>query len=676
MYQYLRHSAPAILFASSAALFAPAPAFGQVTFTKDVAPVIFNKCAQCHHPGGSAPFSLLTYDRAKQHATQIALLTAQRVMPPWKVAPGENPFIGLEPLNDAEIATFQKWAAAGAPEGNPRDLPTPPQSSGGWQLGTPDLIVTLPEPYMLAAEGPDISRVFVLHLPVDRQKYVRGIEFRANNPRIHHANIRIDATPASRQLEEQDPAPGYDGIIVRSAVYPDGHFLGWTPGQAAPLLPKGLAWTLEPNSDLVVQLHLVPSGKAERIQPSIGLYFTNDPPEQTPVMMRLSNQRIDIPPGESRYMVSDSFVLPTDVEVLAVQPHAHYLAREVAADAVLPDGTRRELISIPDWDLRWQHVYRYKAPVPLPKGSTVTMRYRYDNSAENPRNPSAPPVRVPWGQQSREEMGDFWLQVVTKDPRDREMLDQTFRAKWMATDVIGLQALIAREPDRAQLRDDIAVLFMELNRPAEAVPHFEAALRLKPESAPAHFNYGTALAAAGRYDDAVAQYQRALQLRPNYAIAHNNLASALLQLGRPQQALTSFREAARIEPRLAEAHLNVGLLSRAAGDYPEAIARFRAALAASPTWITALANLASLLASVPEASLRRPEEAVELAERAAELTRRRDASVLGVLAVAEAAAGHYDRALQISDEALALNPPAPVAALIREHQERFRKRQP
>ena len=141
-------------------------------------------------------------------------------------------------------------------------------------------------------------RVFVISLPVGTARYVRGIEFLAGNPRIHHANIRIDATPASRQLDDQDPAPGYDGIILRSAVYPDGHFLGWTPGQAAPFLPKGLAWRLEPNSYLVIQVHMVPSGKPEVIQPSIGLYFTDDVPDRTPTMMRLSVQDIDIAPGE------------------------------------------------------------------------------------------------------------------------------------------------------------------------------------------------------------------------------------------------------------------------------------------------------------------------------------------------------------------------------------------
>ena len=439
--------------------------------------------------------------------------------------------------------------------------------------------------------------------------------------------------------------------FIPTAIFSVGH-----PVRPLRCCRKGLAWTLAPNSDLVVQAHLVPSGKPESIQPSIGLYFTDDPPEQTPVMLRLSNQHIDIPAGNSNYMVSDSFVLPTDVAVLAVQPHAHYLAREVTGIATLPDGTTRPLISIPDWDLRWQHVYRYQTPVPLPKGTTVTMRYRYDNSAENPRNPAVPPVRVPWGQQSREEMGDFWLQVIAKDPRDREMLDRTFSAKWMATDVIGLETLIAREPERVQLRDDIAVLYMELNRPAEAAAHFEATLKLKPDSAAAHFNYGTAVAASGRLDDAVAAYQRALQLRPEYAIAHNNLGTALLQLGRPQQALSSFREAARVDPRLGEAHLNIGLLSRATGEFPEAVARFRRAVQLNPDWVTAVASLASVLAAAPDATVRNAQEAVGLAERAVMLTRRGDSSTLDILAVAHAATGDFDRALAVIDEALALNP--------------------
>lgn len=656
----------------AAALLPSAPGFGQ-TFTQDIAPIVFKHCAQCHHPGGSAPFSLLTYSGARQHATQMALLTKSRLMPPWKAEPGEEKFVGLDPLTDAQIDVIQRWVAAGAPEGDPRDLPRAPERTGGWQLGKPDLVVSFPQPYVLPADGPDISRVFVLSLPVPRLRDVRGIEFRSGNPRVHHANIRIDATPASRRLDEQDPSPGYDGVILRSAGYPDGHFLGWTPGQAAPLLPKGLAWSLAPNSDLVVQLHMVPSGKPEVIQPSIALYFTDDAPEQTPVMMRLSNQNIDIPAGEKRYTITDSFVLPVDVDVHAVQPHAHYLAREVIGIATLPDGTTKPLISIKDWDLRWQHVYRYVNPFPLPKGTTLTMRYTYDNSSDNPRNPAQPPARVLWGQQSREEMGDFWVQVITKHSRDRHLLDAAFRAKWMATDAIGLEALLRRDPSDAQLHDDVAVLYMELNRPAEAVPHFEASLKLRRGSAPAHFNLGTALAAAGRVDEAIVHYQEALRLRPDYARAHNNLGTALLQRGRPKEAFDRFLEAVRVDPALDEAHVNVGLMSRATGDFSAAIAHVRQAVQLSPNWVTAVAALASLLAVAPDPALRNPSEAIRLSEHAAELTGRRDANTLDVVAAAYAAAGQFDRAIAISQEALDLNPPAPIAGLIRQHQELYKQ---
>jgi tetratricopeptide (TPR) repeat protein len=650
------------------------PAFGQVTFSKDIAPVVFTKCAPCHQQDGSAPFSLATYEAARPRAMQMARATRTREMPPWKAAPGPHKFIGLDPLSDDEIALFQRWVAEGAREGDRRDLPPSPVPRGGWQLGSPDLIVMLPVAYELAGLGQDVSRVFVVPLPVDRVRHVRGIEFRPNSARIHHANIRIDATGASRVLDDQDPSPGYDGIILRSAVYPDGHFLGWTPGQVAAMLPKGLAWNLAPGSDLVIQLHLVPGGTPERVQPSIALYFTDDPPEQTPVMMRLSNQDIDIPAGDPEYHVVDSFVLPTDVNLLAVQPHAHYLAREVKGVATLPDGAVRTLIDIPDWDLHWQHVYRYETPVPLPRGTTVSMRYRYDNSSGNRRNPVVPPVRVHWGQQSREEMGDLWLQVITDNPRDRDMLDRTFRAKWMATDVIGLESLIAREPGRAHLRNDIAVLYMELNRPAEAAAHFKAVLTTEPGSAAAHFNYGTALAASGMLDEAVAEYQRALQLRPEYAVAYNNLGSALLQLGRPKEALSSFRQAAALDGSLGEAHLNVGLIARATGDFREAADRFRRAMDSNPDWVTAIASLASVLAATPDAAVRNPVEAVRLAERAAVLTSRRDANTLDVLAVALAAAGDFERALSVIDEALGMNPPAAIAALLRQHAALFKQR--
>ena len=653
---------------------APAP---QVTFSKDIAPIIYNRCGSCHHPDGAGPFSLLTYADARQHATQIALATRSRYMPPWKSEPGYGEFIGQQPLSDTEIDTIQRWVAAGSPEGKRSDLPPMPKWSEGWQLGKPDLIVTLPKAYTLRADGPDMSRIFVFPLPTDVTRYVQGFEFKPGNPKVvHHANIRIDRTPASRELDEQDPEPGYEGVRLHSAEYPDGHFLGWTPGQIAPLLPKGLSWRLYPGTDLVVEMHLVPDGKVEAVQPSIGLYFTTDPPVRTPAMLRLGRQSIDIPPGEARYTTTDSFVLPVDVEVQAVQPHAHNRAREIRGSATLPDGTTKPLIYIKDWDFRWQHVYRYVTPIPLPKGTTLAMQYTFDNSAENPRNPQQPPQRVLWGQRTTDEMGDLWIQVLTRDDRDLRTLTDAIEPKEMREDLVGYDVMTRRDPSNVLLHDDAAVLSLRLGRTAQAIAQFDESARLRPDSARAHFNLGTALTMAGRLDDSIVQYRRALAINPDYAIAHNNLGNVLLMQGNASDALQQFRETLRLDPANAEAHYNVGSLARARGDWPEAVTQFRQALALNADSTATQAGLAWMLSSAPDPSLRDPNEAVRMAEHMADVTERRDAVVLDLLAAAYASAGRFDRAVETSQAALDLKPPPSIAAVMQKRLELYKQGQP
>src|SRR6185436_15206478 len=320
-----------------------------VTFTRDVAPILYRQCASCHRQDGAAPFSLLTYDDARRRGTQIAATTASRYMPPWKPDAGFGDLAGERRLSDEAIATIDRWVKGGLVEGNPADLPPPPRFSAGWQLGEPDLVVTLPE-YTLPADGADLFRNFVVAVPGATARYVRGLEFRPGSRAIHHANIRVDPTPASRRLDSADPEPGYEGTILRSADYPDGHFLGWTPGQATPLASGDLAWRLDAGSDLVVQLHLQPTGKPEALRPSIGLYFTAEAPTRTPTIVRLGRQDLDIPAGATAHHIVDSYVLPVDAEIRAIQPHAHYRAQSVAAWATLPGGGRRPLILIRNWD--------------------------------------------------------------------------------------------------------------------------------------------------------------------------------------------------------------------------------------------------------------------------------------------------------------------------------------
>jgi Flp pilus assembly protein TadD len=534
------------------------------TYAQDIAPLLNDRCAVCHHPEGSAPFALLTYDEVKRHARQIGDVTKSRLMPPWKVDPANGPFVGQHPLTTDEIDVIQRWIDGGAVEGDPRDSSAmPARWTEGWQLGTPDLVVTLGRPFTLPADGTDVFRIFVLPVPVDVERYVRGIEFRPGNARVvHHANIRVDSTPASRDLDAADPAPGYSGLIMRSAVYPDGHFLGWTPGQVAPLAPPDLAWRLGPHTDLVVETHMQPSGKDEFVQPSVGFYFGDRAPSRTPAMMRLGRQTIDIPAGQARYIVTDSYVLPVDVDVVALQPHAHYRLRDARGDATLPDGTVKPLLHIGDWDFRWQHVYRFESPLSLPRGTKISMQYTYDNSAANPRNPEHPPKRARWGQRSADEMGDLWIQALTHDEADLVALDSEFRRKVVAEDVNGYEMEIERHPNDVGLRDTAALLYLELGRVEPAAAHFQKALAIKGQSAPAHYNLGTAFAMGRQFDQAVYEYQQAIRIDPRYAPAHNNLGNVYLAQGKVDEAIAEFREVVRLQPDSSTAKANLAAALR------------------------------------------------------------------------------------------------------------------
>ncbi len=551
----------------------------EATVTRDVAPIVFSAGASCHRANGPGPFSLTTYDEVKRRATQIAQVTRSRFMPPWKVEPGVGHFVGQRQLTDKEIATIDAWAKNGTPEGDPANLPKPPAFADGWLLGKPDLIVKPDAPYLLPAQQTDAFRIFAIRLPVTKRAYVTGIEFHPGNARVvHHANIRIDRTDATRKLDAADPLPGYDGLMPRSAEYPDGHFLGWTPGQVGPPGQPDLAWTLEPGSDLVVQLHMQPSGAVEEVLPEIGFYFTDRAPERIPTILRLGSQGIDIAPGAAQYVIRDSYVLPVDVQLLAVQPHAHYRAKEIRGVAALPDGTSRVVMDIRDWDFRWQHVYRHESPIALPKGTRLSMEYTYDNSADNPRNPALPPARVFWGQRSLDEMGDLWFQLLTVNESDRHQLNAEIINKMVGEDIVGYETMLKVTPDDTELHDDVAMLYLGMGLANNAVRHFETSAALKPESAAAHFNLGTALAQAGRFDAAVESFRAALARRPDYALAHGNIGRVLLAQNKTDEALQHLREAVRLDPSNPRSLLGLAEALAARGLFDDAISTLERAL--------------------------------------------------------------------------------------------------
>ena len=651
----------------------------RVTFSKDVAPIIFERCAPCHRAGEMGPFSLLTYEDARPRARALVLATRTRAMPPWKPEPGYGEFTSARRLTERQIETIQQWVEGGAIEGDRSDLPPVPQITEGWRLGQPDLVIRLADAYTLAGGGSDVLRNFVIPIPVTRTRYVRGIEFRPGNARVvHHANMRIDPTPASRLLDEADPGPGFDGLVM-SGSFPDGYFLGWTPGQLPPLLPDGMSWRLQPNSDLVLQLHMHPDGLSEVVQPSVGFFFTDTPPIRTPLMLRLGRQNIDIQAGVSSYTVEDQYTLPVDVDVSAVQPHAHFRAREMKGFATLPDGTTRWLIYIKDWDFDWQDVYRYADPLVLPKGTTISMQYTYDNSANNRRNPDRPPKHIRWGQNSTDEMGDLWIQVRARSDGERRLLEADFGPKVLAEDATGYEKLLEADPANARLHDAAAAIFLSLHQTERAVAHLNEALRLSPDFVSAHYNLASALVGLDHANEAVAHLRRAVQLRPDFVAAHVNLGAILRLLKRYDEARSELRRALDLQSGNAVAHANLGGIFSTEGRVREAIAEYRLALDANPDLLEPLAALAWALATSPDAAVRRPREAVQLAERAALLTGRRDVTVLDALAAAYASAGRFADAVASEQFALDLVEAAgatAAAAPIRSRLELYWRKKP
>src|SRR5436190_806238 len=539
----------------------PAAAQPRLTFNKDIAPIVWTRCASCHRPGEIGPFSLLTFEDVRRRAAQIAAVTSRRIMPPWKPEAGKGEFQDERRLTDRELESLQQWIASGAPEGDAADLPPIPNWKDGWRLGIPDVVVRMPEPYTVPADGPDVFRTFVIPIPGAGPRYVRALELRPGNARVvHHANLGVDRTRSSRQLDARDPEPGYSGSMERDARYPEGQLLGWTPGQAPHPAPDGTQWRLEPGSDLVVQLHLQPTGKPEAVQVTVGLFFTDTPPTRTPIGLRLGSETIEIPPGAREHIVSDHYELPVDVEVVAVQPHAHYLARRMEAKAALPDGTTRSLIVINDWDFRWQDVYRYAVPFVLPKGTTISMRYTYDNSGGNPRNPHVPPARVVWGQNTSDEMGDFWIQVIPRSSGDEAILNADFRRKAHAEDLAAYVKMLQADRANPRRHDAVASLYLDEGRLDDAIAQFRQSLRLNGESAPTHYNLAFALSARGMRDEAIAELREALRIDPAYAQAHNNLGALLQVRGDADEALSHFERAVGLRPDSVDALTNLGLL--------------------------------------------------------------------------------------------------------------------
>jgi hypothetical protein len=407
------------------------------TFAGDVAPILYANCVTCHRPGQAAPFSLITYDDVRKHAKTMVSVTGRRYMPPWHAsrADGFPEFRDERHLSDADIATLKRWYEDGMPSGDLDKVPKPPTFPEGWALGEPDLVLKLPQPIDVPAEGPDQFRNVVLPVDLADDRFITAIDFEPSARKVlHHA--LFFAGPATTTVRDDDVLPGL-GLGQRSAAGARGGgspqaftgIGGWVPGMTPRFFPDGIAQPFVRHSNVVVQLHLHPSGKPEQEQGRLAVYFAKRPPAksltsvQVPPLFGFA-AGIDIPAGETHYVVKDSFVMPVEVEAYGARGHAHYLCREMKMTAALPDGSTRGLLWIKDWDFGWQDSYFYKTPFRLPQGTRIDVEIVYDNSGDNPRNPTTPPKRVTWGRESFDEMGSMSLIVASPSAEDGQTLRQ------------------------------------------------------------------------------------------------------------------------------------------------------------------------------------------------------------------------------------------------------------
>ena len=632
------------------------PSSARVTFTRDVAPILYRSCAPCHRPAGAGPFSLLSYADARERARQIVRVTQSRFMPPWLPDAGAAPFVGDRRLAGHEIEQIRRWVADGAVEGDAADLPPPPTWPARWMLGTPDLVIELETPYDLAAEGLDVYRNFVLSATVAKSTWVDAVELATTSPRVvHHARVFADRSPGSRNADARDPGPGFVGMVPASAKNPDGILIGWTPGKV-PQRAAGLAWYLDERTDLVVQLHMVPSGRVESVRVALGLYFAAGPPVRRSCTLLLGSRDIDLPPDAARVRVESRYKLPVGVQVVGLYPHAHYLGREMTVAAERPDGSRTVLLHIPDWDFNWQDEYRFSQPVELEAGTVLSMEYDYDNTAANPRNPHVPPRRVTYGGKTTDEMAELALQVVPREPADLAVLE-AHHERWSAEQGVAYrERRLALDPDDFESQAAAGSGCLYLGRLDDAILHLREAARLRPDDATVWNNLGFALRAAGRTEEAIEPLRKAAALAPDLAEAQRNLALALSAAGRPGEAIAHFEQAVMIEPDSAEAHAALGHALHEIGRTTESIAQLEDAARLAPDAAEHLRDLAWVLTTTAAPGDIARTRAIALAEQAAGRSARRDPSVLRVLGVAYARAGQPAAALAAAREALALAP--------------------
>jgi hypothetical protein len=407
------------------------------TFSKDVMPIIQEHCQTCHRPGEVAPMSLMSYEEVRPWAQSIRNKVLNRVMPPWFADPKHGEFANDRRLSDAEIKTIVNWIDAGAPRGNPADLPPAKKFVDGWNIGQPDVVLTMAVEQKIGPSGTDEYLYFALPTNFSEDRYVQAIEIRPGNRRIvHHvvayvqkggAGVPTRASADSynqraganffrsegNALRVNDSAPVYDdgcslpngGSALSGDVTGGGRpiIAGYVPGSQTVIMPDGLARKIPAGSEILFQIHYTKTGKDETDRTSIGFVFAKQPPRTLLLDRWVQNFYFKIPANAANYEAKGCYTFDQDVDVLSFGPHMHVRGKDMEYKAFYPDGRSEILLNVPNYDFNWQLWYDLKSPLHIPRGTRIEVTAHYDNSAAKRSNPN-PGVAVRWGDPTSDEM--------------------------------------------------------------------------------------------------------------------------------------------------------------------------------------------------------------------------------------------------------------------------------
>lgn len=413
-----------------------------VTYTRDIEPLLAANCVECHQAGGVAPFALGSYDDAAIRSHMLEYAVSEGVMPPWKPDPKFGRFRGERYLSETQIELLAAWIENDDAEGDAEDrAPAVKLPDPGWRHGQPDLVLPMLEPFDVPASGDDVYRYFVIPSGLKRDKTVSAIDFQPGDASVvHHANFFVDYSGKARREDAKDEAPGF-------SVFGTGAFMsydntdeesfgigGWVPGTDPYTLPAGVGLWLPRGGDIVIEIHYKLNGRATTDQSQIGLYFAKNPTPEYIDGLLIGTQSLNIPAGEANYVRHVSMDVPVGFKLVDLVPHMHYIGTKARVVVTYPDGREQSIIGIEDWDLRWQNIYPLRTPLHIPAGSRLDAWWVWDNSDGNPDNPFDPPRRIKWGWKSEDEMAEVWLGVIPDDFGRRMELIEASYATWFNAD--------------------------------------------------------------------------------------------------------------------------------------------------------------------------------------------------------------------------------------------------